>query len=254
MDIDGNALIRVYAKDYVKTAAAGYDVFTLLPNDEGWYIEPVSATSWKLKLSLREQYVSDPLSADATAVIRIEYIKYTATDVTDNVAIFSTTRSANYSTGLANNVFLGGCTMTDYSSRVWYSAVNNPLYIPDINYIEVGSNDTRVMGLVKVGDYLGVIKQSNSTDASVFLVYPTSFEDETTFATKACISGVGALGQYCFNVLGDETLFLSPRGVMAIEPSEDEQSRIKNRSYYVDGRLLEEPELAENAYSFAWLL
>lgn len=240
-----NALIKVYAYDYRK------GIWALLPNDGGWQIEAIDSTHWKIPIRFDERYVSDPTASSATAKIRIQYVTYQNSTLTDNLAIFSTNRNANFSTGLANNIFIGGCTLTDYSSRVWYSAVNNPLYIPDINYIEVGSNDTRVMGLVKVGDYLGVIKQSKSIDSSVFLVYPTSFDDETTFATKPCVSGVGALGQYCFNVLGDETLFLSPRGIMAIEPSEEEASRVKDRSYYVNGRLLEEPYL-ENAYSFVW--
>ena len=240
------AVIDVYAYDYNQSA------FTLLPNDEGWEINITGSSSWELPLSLTEQYVNTPTSHSATASIQIKYKTYASAVIDDKVAIFSTNRNANFSTGLANNIFIGGCSVQDYASRIWYSAVNNPLYMPDLNYIEVGSNDTRVMGLVKVGDYLGVVKQSKSVDASVFLVYPTSFDNETTFATKACVSGVGALGQYCFNVLGDETLFLSPRGVMAIEPSEDEQSRIKNRSYYVDGRLLEEPYLGDRAYSFVW--
>ena len=250
VDMYGNASIRVYAKDYNKSTQ-GNDVFTLLPDDYGWQIEPLPDGTWKLCIRLKEQYVSDPTSATATAKLKIEYVTYTASDVVDNVAIFNTNRNANFSTGLANNIFLGGCTLPDYSSRVWYSAVNNPLYIPDTNYVEVGSNDTRVKGLVKVGDYLGVVKQSKSIDSSVFLIYPTSFDDETTFATKACVSGVGALSDYCFNVLGDETLFLSPRGVMAIEPSEDEASRVKDRSYFVNGKLLEEINL-ERAYSFVW--
>lgn len=241
----GNADINVYAYDYRKGE------FTLLPNEDGWEIEIIDATHWKLPISLKEQYVQSGTSVSTTAKIKVQYKKTAAVDLIDNLAIFNTNRNANFSTGLANNVFIGGCTMTDFSSRVWYSAVNNPLYIPDTNYIEVGSNDTRVMGLVKVGDYLGVIKQSKSVDSSVFLVYPTSFDNETTFATKACVSGVGALGQYCFNVLGDETLFLSPRGIMAIEPSEDEASRVQDRSYYVNGRLLEEIGL-EKAYSFVW--
>lgn len=251
--IDGNGLaqIEIYAKDYPQSEALGSDVMTLLPNDGGWEIEVIDSTHWKLFLSLTDQYIEDPTAQTSNAKIQIVYKTYTSAVADDKIAIFSTNRNANFSTGLANNVFIGGCSVQDYSSRIWYSAVNNPLYIPDLNYIEVGSNDTRVMGLVKVGDYLGVVKQSKSVDASVFLVYPTSFEDETTFATKACVSGVGALGQYCFNVLGDETLFLSPRGVMAIEPSEDEQSRIKDRSYFVNGRLLEEVGL-EDAYSFVW--
>lgn len=251
MNYLNNAAIDVYAMDYVQTAIEGHDVYTLLPNDDGWKIEVVDSTHWKLPITLSEQYVSSPTTQSGSAKIYIEYKTISAADKVDKIAIFNTTRNCNFTTGLANNVFIGGCTLNDYSSRVWYSAVNNPLYMPDTNYIEVGSNDTRVMGLVKVGDYLGVIKQSETIDSSVFLVYPTSFDDETTFATKSCVSGVGALGQYCFNVLGDETLFLSPDGIMAIEPNDDEQSRIKDRSYFINGRLLEEPEL-ENAYSFVY--
>lgn len=239
----GNAWINVYA-------SRNGTSFALLPDDDGWEITQ-NGSNWSLTLWLKEQYVADPTSHNSQVYIKVEYDTYTTGTSERNIAIYSTNRNANFSTGLANNVFIGGCTIPEYSSRVWYSAVNNPLYMPDLNYIEVGSTDTRVMGLVKVGDYLGVIKQSNATDTSVYLVYPTSFEDETTFATKPCVGGVGALGEFCFNVLGDETLFLSPRGVMAIEPYEDEQSRVKDRSFFVNGRLLEEVDL-QKAYSFVW--
>ena len=247
----GLAEIDIWVKDY-KKSTQNNTVMTLLPNKDGYKINVTDSTHWSVSLSLSEQYVENPTIRNTKAKVVIDYRTWTALDGVDKQAIFSTTRNANYSTGLANNVFMGGCTLTDYSSRVWYSYVNNPLYMPDTNYIEVGSNDTMVMGLVKVGDYLGIIKQSKSVDASVFLVYPTSFDDETTFATKPCVSGIGALGKYCFNVLGDETLFLSPRGVMAIEPSEDEQSRVKDRSYFVNGRMLNEINLGDEAYSFVW--
>ena len=250
-DIDymGNAQVTIYARDFER------NVYTILPNEDGWDIKIINDNTYDIAIELKEQYVSsiqlDNGEYQAVARIFLVYKTFQEAAIQDKVAIFNTNRNANFSTGLANNIFIGGCKLPDYSSRVWYSAVNNPLYMPDTNYIEVGSNDTRVMGLTKVGDYLGVIKQSKSIDTSVFLVYPTSFEDETTFATKPCVAGVGALGEYCFNTLGDETLFLSPRGVVAIEPYEDEQSRIKDRSYFVNGRLLDEPDL-DKAYSFVW--
>ena len=119
------------------------------------------------------------------------------------------------------------------------------------HYVEVGSNDTTVQGLTKVGDYLGVIKQSKTTDTAIYLLYPTSFDEDTTYAVKQGVQGVGALSKYAFNILGDETLFLSPNGVMAITPGEDSDHRVQNRSYYVDGRLLQEDGLQE-AYSFVY--
>jgi hypothetical protein len=151
-------------------------------------------------------------------------------------------------------MFVGGVEpsdFTNYTSRVWWSAINNPLYFPDTNYIEVGSNDTAVQGLTKVGDYLAVIKQSKTTDTAIFLLYPTSFEEQTTYAVKQGVQGVGALSRYSFNILGDETLFLSPKGVMAIVPTQDEEHKVQNRSYFVDKRLLTEDGI-ENAYSFVF--
>lgn len=242
---NGNAVVDVYAYDYTQGE------YVLLPNDDGWEIEIVDSTHFKLGVTLTEQYVQDPTAKNTQAMVKLQYVVYTADDLDKELAIFRTNRTANFTTGLANNVFIGGCSVSGYQSRVWYSAVNDPLYIPDTNFVEAGSNDTMVMGLVKVGDYLGAVKQSASTDTSVYLIYPTSFEAETTFATKPCVAGVGALGQFCFNVLNGEPLFLSPRGVMAIEFTADEQSRVQDRSYYVNGDLLEQPNL-ESAYSFVW--
>lgn len=166
-------------------------------------------------------------------------------------AFFNTTRNMNFSNGLANNVFLGGTSSPNYTSRVWYSYVNNPLYFPDENYIEVGSNDTAVMGLVKIGEYLGIVKQGKTTDTSIYIAYPTTFDDNTAYAVKPTTNGIGACAKYCFNVLGDETLFLSNEGVMAITPRTESGDEVKNRSYFIDGKLLDEPRLSE-AYSFVW--
>ena len=165
-------------------------------------------------------------------------------------AFFSTSRNQNYSNGIYNLVFVSGVVdHPNYSSRVWWSEVNNPLYFPDTNYSEVGSNDTSIMGLTKVGDYLCAVKQSKTTDTAIYLLYPTSFEDDTTFAIKQGVQGVGALAKYSFNILNDETLFLSPNGVMAIIPTEDDDHKTQNRSYFVDGRLLKEENI-KDAFSF----
>lgn len=249
VDHDGKPIINIYAND---NRADGY-TYSRLPDECIGEVTDAGNGYWQIPLTLTDQYVNNWRLPNTTADIKLEWGTYNNTSTTSEKsrAIYETNRNANFSTGLANNVFIGGCSYNEYSSRVWYSAVNNPLYFPDLNYIEVGSTDTKVVGLTKVGDYLGVIKQSNTTDTSVFLVYPTSFDDDTTFAAKPCAGGVGALGEFCFNVLGDETLFLSPRGVMAIEPNEDEQSRIRDRSYFINGRMLEEPNL-DKAYSFVY--
>ena len=212
----------------------------------------VNENSWSFPISFDSRYVSDSTSETPTAQIRFSYIYYDTFEKEERIAFFSSSRNQNFSNGIYNVMFVGGAEdQPNYSSRVWWSHLNNPLYFPDTNYLEVGSNDTKVQGLTKVGDYLGVIKQSKTTDTAIFLVYPTSFGEENTYAVKQGVQGVGAISRYAFNILGDETLFLSPRGVMAIVPSDDEEHKIQNRSYYVDGKLLKEDNLS-SAYSFVY--
>lgn len=184
--------------------------------------------------------------------ISFAYRHYEIDEMPARKAFFTTSRNQNFSNGIYNVMFVGGvdnATNPNYSSRVWWSAINNPLYFPELNYAEVGSNDTAIQGLTKVGDYLAVVKQSKTIDTAIFLLYPTSFEENTTYAVKQGVQGVGALSKYSFNILGDETLFLSPNGVMAIVPSQDEEHKVQNRSYFVDGKMLKEENIA-NAYSF----
>ena len=208
--------------------------------------------SWSFTYTFDEDHVSSATSLTPTTKVNVDYRHYTSYEKPYREAFFNTTRNQNFSNGIYNVMFIGGVEDNpNFTSRVWWSQVNNPLYFPDTNYIEVGSNDTMVMGLTKVGDYLAVIKQSKTTDTAIFLVYPTSFEDETTYAVRQGVQGVGALARYSFNILGDETLFLSPKGVMAIVPSQDEEHKVQNRSYFVDGKLLNEPNIDE-AYSFVF--
>ena len=243
LDVNGNSDIIVYAKNYTTN---NFDVVAGTYNavEDG-------LGNWSILVTLDETHVDDPTDTSPNGDIKVEY-HHTDTEEREAwQAFYKTTRNANFSTGISNTMFVSGCDATNYSSRVWWSQINNPLYFPDTNYVEVGSNDTSVMGLCKVGDYLGVVKQSKTTDTAIFLVYPTSFEDDTTYAVKQLSSGVGAYGKYTFNVLGDETLFLSPNGVMAIVPSEDNDHKVQNRSYFVDGKLLKESQI-QDAYSFVF--
>ena len=209
---------------------------------------------WSFPYTFDEAHVHPTNSANPETRVKVSYNHYDIVEKEQRNAFYGTTRNQNFSNGIYNNIFVGGVSpheFSNYTSRVWWSAINNPLYFPDTNYIEVGSNDTAVQGLTKVGDYLAVIKQSKTTDTAIFLLYPTSFEEETTYAVKQGVQGVGALSRYSFNILGDETLFLSPKGVMAIVPSQDEEHKVQNRSYFVDKRLLAEDGI-DNAYSFVF--
>lgn len=216
----------------------------------------VSNGSWSFPYTFDEEHVKQDQLTSATpeTKVQVAYTHYDVIEKEQKNAFYNTSRNQNFSNGIYNVMFVGGVdpsVFSNHTSRVWWSAINNPLYFPDNNFIEVGSNDTAVQGLTKVGDYLAVIKQSKTTDTAIFLLFPTSFEEETTFAVKQGVQGVGALSRYSFNILGDETLFLSPKGVMAIVPSQDEEHKVQNRSYFIDKRLLAESGV-DKSFSFVF--
>lgn len=168
----------------------------------------------------------------------------------DSIAFGKCRTCAIYGTGIINSVFMSASTSAGYESRVWYSKVEQPTYFPDTNYFEAGSNDTSIMGLAKIGEYLGVIKQGDTIDSTIYIAYPITFEDDTAYAVKQSVNGVGAVSINGFNNLGDELLFLSKDGIMAVDASENEK-QVKNRSYYLNKKLVAEPNL-ELAVSHVW--
>jgi hypothetical protein len=162
------------------------------------------------------------------------------------------TRASVYGSGIINQVFLTASTWSNYNTRVWYSYATDPSYFPDTNYIEVGATDTPIMGLMKVGGYLGVIKQGTPSDTSIYLAYPTTFDDNTTYAVKQSINGIGAVSNGAFNILNEEPMFLSAEGIMAIEVSEEDTDRqLRNRSFYINKPLVKEPNISD-AISFVY--
>lgn len=251
LDTNGYAILDILEIKNYSTSPSTWDSV-----DKNGIVITDNGTSWSFIYVFDENHVDwtslDMLSP--TTSVRVNYKNY-ADEVPDgNKAFFTTSRNQNYSNGIYNVMFVGGVDnslWTEYTSRVWWCKINNPLYFPDTNYLEVGSNDTQVQGLTKVGDYLAVVKQSKTTDTAIFLLYPTSFEEETTYAVKQGVQGVGALARYSFNILGDETLFLSPKGVMAIVPTQDEEHKVQNRSYFIDKKLLAEKEITDS-YSFVY--
>lgn len=175
-----------------------------------------------------------------------------ATGKEQRSAFGSCRKVLNFGNNIYNNVFLSSTTERDYRNRVWYCAANDPAYFPDNNFIEVGADDKEVMGLIKVGSYLGIVKKGSGTETSIYLAYATSFEDETTYAVKQSVSGIGAISTGAFNILNEEPLFLSGEGVMGINIAEtDTGKQIRNRSFFINKRLKAE-SAPENAISFVF--
>lgn len=203
--------------------------------------------------SYEEYSTFSSTSYKTRTVTKIEYVEGDGEFVTNDARAFTACqRSFVYGSGMYNQAFLSASSLAGYNSRVWYSMADDPTYFPDTNYIEAGGDDTHIKGMMKVSGYVGIIKQGSAMDASVYLAYPTSFEQDTTFAVTQSINGVGALADGAFNILNAEPLFLSSEGVMGIEVSEEEVDRkIRSRSYFINKRLCAENRL-DDAVSFVF--
>lgn len=187
--------------------------------------------------------------------VRITYNYYAE----DKPKPTSCTNYALYSQGSMEHIFLTGNYMDKH--KVWWSAIGDPTYFPDKNYIYLGADGGECMGFLTVGSDLAVIKneQHNST-SNIYLIYNkeissttvntdngTTTNQEYTYAVKKIASANGAVSHNGFAVLGDEPLFLSSQGVFGIIPTNTTEDRvIRNRSRFVDKKLLTEP-LLENS-------
>ena len=123
--------------------------------------------------------------------------------------------------------------------------------------------------MIDVGEYLGVVKQGQSRTSTIYLAYQTKVESgqvstvdangkttsettyDVTYGVKTSIGGVGAISNGAFNILNGEPLFLSKEGIMGIVPVNENEKQIRNRSFYVNKKLLAEADL-ENSFSFVW--
>ena len=160
------------------------------------------------------------------------------------------TISTQFGLGGENRVFLSG--NPDCRERDFWSEIYNPTYFPDLNYSVVGSGQTAVMGYLKLGEYLGIVKEGNGQDTSLFLRQAVDSNGRAVFTVKGGISGVGAVSKNCFALLGDEPLFLSERGVYAVANSMISSEKVlANRSCQIDAKLTRETGL-ENAVACVW--
>ena len=179
--------------------------------------------------------------------VEVDFTKTTA-GYADKIGMC--TISATYGLNAQNRVFLSGNFL--YKSYDWYSEIYDPTYIADTSYAMVGTSDTAIMGYLKVGEYLAIIKEDNSQDTTIFLRYGELSDNEIVFKTKQGVVGIGAISKHCFYNLGDEPLFLTRLGVYAVTSTLLSYERVvKNRSMRLNKKLCAEANL-DDAVACEW--
>ena len=149
-----------------------------------------------------------------------------------------------------NRVFFSG--NPDYPNVDWYSAVNDPLFVPDINYTEIGLSSSSIMGYLRTGNEQAIIK-SDGDGATIYMrSYSTLTDGSVIFPIKQGIGGLGAIARDAITTFLDDPVFLTRNGVYAIAQQDISSERALNiRSTRVNARLLSEKNL-ENAIMAEW--
>lgn len=149
-----------------------------------------------------------------------------------------------------DRIFLTG--NDDFKNYVWYSEFQNPLYIPDLNYITVGYDNTAVVGFLKFQDYLVALKEKTTDDTNIFLVKGEMTDEGALFKVRSGMQGVGAISNKGFAYADDEPLFLAGNGVFALQTVSISQERnVANRSGFINQRF-ETEEGKETATMCRW--
>ena len=156
-----------------------------------------------------------------------------------------------YGVNSTDRVVLSG--NPDYPNMDWTSGLNDPTYIPDLRYATVGLESSPIMGYVRMGSSLGIVKAPHPQDSTVFLRSGTiDSNGEVQFTQRAALAGVGAVSKRAFAAMPEEPVLLSGTGVYALTTSFYTAERIaQQRSYFLNGALTRQ-EKPDKAHAVMW--
>lgn len=133
-----------------------------------------------------------------------------------------------------------------FPNQDYYSQLNDGTYFGDTWYSVLGQDNSKIMGYSIVGDKLAAHKNRSDDNTNIVLRTGTLNNGQAVFALTGALQGSGAISKYSFGVLETEPVFLTNEGIFAVTPSDvigEKYSQL--RSYYINGLLLKEKDLAE---------
>lgn len=166
--------------------------------------------------------------------------------------------------GAADRIFLSG--NPNYKNRDWHSGQYQFNYFEDTSYSRLGSDSSAIVGYSIVNNYLATHKDENDPTQAVIIREgdlivtgesstdgkTTTYNNEPSFKIINTLQGAGAIASYSFATLQTEPVFLTRSGIQAITPQDVTGEKYsQNRSFYLDGQLLEEADL-DNACALVY--
>lgn len=145
--------------------------------------------------------------------------------------------------GNGNRIFATG--NPDFPNYDYWCGQDNPLYWPDENFAKIGIEP--IVGYQKLSDgTLAILKEHSDTDNTIYYRSYNLLDTIEVFPLQDGVKNIGCVGKYSITNLLNDPLMLTNQGVFAIIGNNGEKYAMQ-RSYYVNGKLLKEPNL-EDAY------
>ena len=148
--------------------------------------------------------------------------------------------------GNKDRLFLSG--NPEYINYDWFCQQNDPTYWPDLNYSVIGSNRSKIMGYSILNNYLATHKDENEEGQTIVLRAGELSNDMVIFKIVNSLQAESAIAVDSFAYLKTEPVFLTRQGIHAVTTPDSGEKYSQNRSFYFDGKLLQESDL-ENAVS-----
>lgn len=143
--------------------------------------------------------------------------------------------------GNNDRIFVSG--NPDLPNYDYWCEQNDPLYWPDENFAKIGVEP--IVGYSKLLDgSLAILKKHSDTDNTIYYRTYNLLSDIEVFPLKDGAKNIGCVSRYANANLLNDPLFLSNQGVFAIVGNNNEKFAMQ-RSYYVNGKLLKEPNLED---------
>ena len=145
--------------------------------------------------------------------------------------------------GNKDRLFLAG--NPNYLNYDWFCQQDDPSYWPDLNYCVVGSDRSRIMGYSILNNCLATHKDENEQDQTIVLRSGELSNNRVIFRVVNSLQAESAIAVDSFAYLKTEPMFLTRQGIHAVTTPDSGEKYSQNRSFYLDGKLLAEPNLEE---------
>lgn len=146
-----------------------------------------------------------------------------------------------------DRLFISG--NSEFRNYDWYSQQYDPTYFADTSYARLGSDSSAIVGYSTISSFLATHKDDLERDQNIIMRSGQVTDGKTIFRVSNSLQGSGAIAKDSFAYLATEPLFLTNQGIFAVTAQDiTGEKYAQNRSFYLNGKLLEEPNL-DKAYA-----